>query len=682
MSAAPNPSAAPAAEGLIGGRYAVDPTRPLAGAGGGLPAFAAIDRIGGRSGLMAVAVRPDAPPRAHAFGVLGDLDLPLLAPLAHGVAAGPGGAPAAFVICPAPSGPPLWPEGQPSVKPMAEADLLFHLLRPAATALEALRQRGLTHRAIRPDNIFRGGAGAAVLGCAWTAPAALLQPAVLEPPYSAMCPPAARGEGSIADDVYALGATLLALALGRMPGAGLADDEMIRRKLALGSYAALTQDVRIPGGLADLLRGMLADEPEQRPLPAVLADPVGARGRRVAQRPVRTAQRALEIKGGPVFDTRSLALSLARDPGGGAKLLRMGVIEHWLRRGLDDAVLAARVEELVRQRNADGSADEGRANALLTMRAVAVLDPLAPLCWGGIVAWPDALGTLLAAEADRPEQERRAAGPIAPQVAMSRRLTDLIAAEALAEWGATRADDEQAGALRSKSRIYRTLLLRPGWSGGTPRLRYELNPLLPCRSPLLGGRLVVQLRELLPALEAAVRQTRPAAAGALLDRELTGFIAARQPAGLEQELAPLADGLAADRLALAQLRLLAALQAKLDAGPLPSLAVALAEAAKPALAGWRSKSRRAEKDAALARIADSGDLRALIAVLEDRAAREADAAGLRRAMAQAAQVDAELAALAQGAPARAGDARLLGREIAAALAMAAMAATGVAALLQ
>ena len=84
------------------------------------------------------------------------------------------------------------------------------------------------------------------------------QPTLFETPYTAMCEPAARGPGTIADDVYALGVLMMWLAAGKMPCEGMTDDEIIRAKLGMGGFAALSRDLRLSGFMNDLLSGMLA----------------------------------------------------------------------------------------------------------------------------------------------------------------------------------------------------------------------------------------------------------------------------------------------------------------------------------------------------------------------------------------------------------------------------------------
>ena len=395
--------------------------------------------------------------------------------------------------------------------------------------LEHLQARGMTHRGIRPDNVFQGAPGQPVMfGPCWATPPAMAQPALFEPPYSAMCLPAGRGDGSIADDVYALGVLLLCLALGRAPLAQLDDAAILRRKLELGTYAALAGDQRLPPIIGDLVRGMLAEDPEHRPTATLLLDPASARGRRVAARPPRRAQRPIIIAGSEVWDARSLAYALAREPDHGLNAVRGNAVEQWLRRGLADAQLAARVEELVRHRGLDRATNDGDGEAELVMRVIAVLDPLAPLCWRGVALWPDGIGTALAA----------AQGSDPDAVAW---IEEIILREETGNWAALRADRCDVAVLRVEARQQHSWLQQRGQGAGVPRLTYLLNPMMPCASPLLDGRWVARLSDLLPALEETAgrvdhRQTEP------VDAHVAAFISARLERRMDNDLSAQTGG--------------------------------------------------------------------------------------------------------------------------------------------
>jgi hypothetical protein len=590
-------------------------------------------------------------------------------PIAHGPAPTGSGRAAWFVICAAPPGPALWPAGTQAIRPWSEAELVARLLRPAAAALAALQAQHLTHRAVRPDNLFADPADgeSLALGCAWAGPPAALQPAAFEPPYVAMCPPAARGEGTIADDIYALGVTLLALALGRLPLAGLGDAAVVQRKLELGCFQALAGDARLPPMIADLVSGMLAQDPQHRPPPALLADPAAVRTRRVAARPPRRASRSLEVGGVAAWEARTLAYALARQPEQGMRMLRLGVVEHWLRRVLGDTTLAAKLEEAQRQRAAEAVGEDGVADLRLAMRAVALLDPLAPLCWNGLAVWPDGLGPALVAEQ---------AGK--PDLAMRGKVEQIIAAEATVAWLALRADEGKAAALRQEARHGWVLLRQQTWSGGPLRLAYALNPLLPCRSALLAATPVARLSELLPALEVAA--ARPEArALPPIDRDLAAFIAARHDAGSERELTALGEAGSPARAALLQLSVLAQLQREQRSGPLPGVAAWLVAAAAPALDNWRNRERRLDRQAALAAAVPAGDLSALLGILEDPPSLAADEQGYAEAAAAVRRIDAKLAEVAEATPARREAGLRLGQEIAAVIGLAAAMACAIAA---
>jgi len=640
-------------ETLIAGRYAVLPTQPMPEAGGGLPCFAAKDSHTGDTGLIAIQVRRDAPARSHALQMLVQPIDGLLTPLAHGPAPAPHGEAGYFVICPAPPGPPL--AGR--LRPWPEAALISFALRPIALTLEKLAGHNLTHRAIRLNNVFQGRYGQPlVLGPAWAAPPAMHQPCLFEPPYSATCHPAGRGDGSIADDVYALGVLLLTLALGRVPLAELDDTAILRRKLEFGSHAALVGDERLPPLISDLLRGMLAEDPEHRPTPLLLLDPGVARSRRVAARPPRRAQRPLAVGDVTVWDARTLAYALGTQFDQGTGALRSGTAVQWLRRSLGDAPTATHVDELVRNRIADSPREESRSDAMMVMRAVASIDPLAPLCWRGTALWPDGLGALLVTATADP--------------ALTTSLEDMVAAEAAANWGPLRPERCDLPTLRLEARQNRAWLATRGLAGGLPRLVYVLNPLLPCAGPLLADRWITRLSELPAAIEAAIAANPKAVP---LDFHLAAFIAARGDSRMEAETNAL-TGTIQNPVNLPELRLLAELQVRHHAGPMPALAAWIAGAAAPMVAIWANRPRRRELTERLKALAPAGQLLPMLALLEDPPGRSADSVGARLAAAELNRIDAELRAINAGAPQRRGTATRIGQEIAAGVGLVALAA--------
>ena len=638
---------------LIAGRYRLDTARPLPDAGGGLPTFAARDERAANAEMVAIQVARHAPPRARALQMLGEPIDGMLCPLAHGPAPGPLGEPGYFVVCTAPPGASL----AARVRPWPEHAVIELLLRPAALALDQLATRNITHRAIRLNNMFQGQRGQnVVLGAAWAAPPAMHQPALYEPPYVAMCAPASRGEGCVADDVYALGVLLLTLSLGRLPLAGLDDPAILRRKLDLGSHAALAGDERLPPIISDLVRGMLAEDPEHRPTPALLLDPAVARGRRVAARPPRRAQRPLSISETTVWNARTLAYAMATDPEQGLAALRGGTVVHWLRRGLGDATLAVRLEEFLRQRAGDTPAEEARSESVTLMRAIAVIDPLAPLCWRGIALWPDGIGPALAAA----HQNDRA---------LVARLEELVALEAIAIWGLARVERCDSALLRVEARQHRAWLTTRGLAGGLPRLGYLLNPLLPCGSPLLGKQWVGRLADLPAALEAAAVADPKAGP---IDGHIAAFVAARAERRLDVEANAL-TGVDGQAIGVAEIRLLAQLQMRFLPQPLPALAGLVAGKAGKLIDGWHSRAHRTHLAERLRIIAQSGMLAPMVALLEDPAGRRADMEGARLAAAELAQIDAELRQIGHGAAERNNIAERIGQEIAAAVGLAALA---------
>jgi hypothetical protein len=580
----------------------------------------------------------------------------LLTPVAHGLGPSIDGHPAWFVICRAPSGPPV----SSGLRPWPEAMLIEFVMRPIAAVLEQLLSRGITHRAIRPNNVFHSPPhGPVILGAAWSAPPAMYQPAVCETAYAAICHPAARGEGRIADDIYALGVLLLTLALGRLPLEGVDDKTIVNRKLELGDFAALTSGERLPPILSDLVRSMLAEDPQHRPDPARLHDPSGARGRRVAARPASRAQRPLKIGTITVWNNRTLALAMALDPAEALTAIQSGTLMYWLRRALGDSSLAVKLEDLVRQHTIDAPSDKETAHGMLMMRAIVDADNLMPMCWHGLAIFPDGLGPVLAVALEaEPELQSK--------------LQGIVVTEVQSAWGALREEHSPAGPQRLEARQRRAVLQIRGPAGGLPRLAYTLNPIIPCASALFGERWITNISELAPALDAVAAASLDAE---LLEPRIAAFIGARSERWLDREVQGLAnEGDRPDR-AFAQLRLLSELQVRYHAAPMKGLTAWVAARAQPLIDRWKNRERRAAVDEELKALAELGFIRPILELLLDQAGHAADSEGLRVARAELDQIDAELREISGSGQKRAAFALRLGQEIAAGMGLAAIATT-------
>ena len=224
-----------------------------------------------------------------------------------------------------------------SINPMQTDEIAKCILFPICQTLGLMSQRSMSHRGIRADNIYWDGGGrtSVILGdCVTTLPA-LMQPVIYEPVESAMTPPLARGAGSIRDDFYALGVTILVLATGRLPLVGVKDADVINAKLSRGSYAALMDGARPPFGLRELLRGLLSDDAEERWGQEQLEQWLAGGLRSTVQEARRGAvERPFEFAGKEYLNFRSLSQAFGENWEKAIKAIEDPAFVKWLKRGL------------------------------------------------------------------------------------------------------------------------------------------------------------------------------------------------------------------------------------------------------------------------------------------------------------------------------------------------------------
>ena len=510
------------------------------------------------------------------------------------------------------------------------AGLVQRVARVAAGALARLEQAGLTHRAINSFNIFPAG-DSVELGPFWSAPPAFAQPPVFEPIVSASCHRSGRGPGTIADDIYALGVTLLSLFIGEVPLAGVPDEEVLERKLWQGSAAALMRGHNLPSAFAELVGAMISDEPSQRPRPERLEGGVGVLGPNASSRRRINAALPLMIGEREVWTTTQLAWTTA---GSGDVVLRAllnGQVESWLRRGLNEIVLAERVESLVHPSGKAAAAPEGRdAEALFLARASTLLDAPSPVTWKGLRFLPDGLPGLLGAVVGGDEAFRAT-------------VTGLL-------------ESGVAGPQSCATRSFAADRPRPWSRFAIARLAYELNPSCACASTALAGRPAATIDALLRALEDASEGVQ----GPPLDAEMAAFIAAKQRS-------PVVSGELADERA--QLKVLAHFSVELRVNTLPNLARRLAPAMLRDIDAWPGTTGRARRQTRIEQVVRAGALAALHEMTSNTGEITRERGRQVEAHQKIQLLRLQQEALAKATAARLRDARHFGREAASVVAI-------------
>jgi eukaryotic-like serine/threonine-protein kinase len=616
---------------VVAGRYEIVAGAPAAQFGAhAVPAYCAIDRDRPADPHFALICAPELPPRQDLIEPLGALRIDeVMTPRAWGVIDWPPlGRRCTALVFEAPGGARLCDALGEALAPMAEDEVLNAVLPSALAGLKALAGMGITHRAIRPTNLHRrAGERRIVFGECVSAPPACAQPLLFETIESGLAQPTGRGAGSIADDLYALGATVVFLLAGRDPGNGLSDEQLLAEKINRGSFATLLGGTRPSVRMLELLRGLLADDPRERWTLPDLDGWLDLRRLTVKQTiPAKRAARPLELGGVAHLNVRALAGAIAADPAEAARSIRSGEFDAWLQRSLADPErIAAVAMALGETANADPATPERR----LAARVAMALDPRAPLRYGGFAVAIDGLGPALL------QAYRAGSGAATIAEAVMARLPQFW----LSVQSGGRPD--RSPQLKRLERL-RQLVddRRPGF--GIERLLYELNPGLHCLAPAIERDHVVAPDDLLAAIE------RACAAGRIgdlpVDRHIAAFVAARcRPAIQERH-----DGLASTdppQRGLATLQVLARLQQLYG----PAAPSALAERMRhglPAMVDrYRSQSRRVRLRAAIANLGGNANLAHMVALVASPGELRRDEQEFERAQHECAAIKHAMAAL-------------------------------------
>lgn len=638
---------------LVRERFMVFPGRPLPEFNSpNAMAYAAEDRRSGRP-VFALALSPDLPARLNAIqamkgqqfsGVLPliDYDFALWPPLQRQVV---------LVLFERPAGGRVVSSLDDTFTPMSDNDYQKVILKPLVQGMEELRGRGIVHRGIRPTNLFFMDAERTrpVFGECISAPPGYDQPPLCETIESAMAQPEGRGQGSYADDMYALGVTLLFLLIGRRPGSAKGND-MLRAKITMGSFTALAGEARFSLGMIELLRGLLIDTADIRwDLEGVKLWLAGRRLSPLLAKPEKRAQRAFRFCGAEVVSRRELAHMLAANWEQAAGPIMDGQVEVWLRRSLDEKGVAEAVADQVRAASFPISGGNGPTTDTVVARVCLLLDPQGPLRYKSARFFLDALGPMLAVATTQQKDVRA--------------IAECILREIPEGWfeAQTTFDPAFVQAL-SQVKVIRGYLRQSQPGFGVERCLYELNESLPCLSPLVLADFVLDIDDLLPALDTAAKRMDGKSWPA--DRHIIAFVAARFNFDVDKQINAL-NSTQADTSALGLLSLLAVLQWRLGPEALHGLSGWIGGLVSPIINSYHNREVRRRLEREVPKLVRKGSLPDLYNTLDDVEERQKDLDGFAWAKAEYAGAEQEILDLENDTTTRDAQAQRVGQQSAA-----------------
>lgn len=560
-------------------------------------AFVARDLLGASDSVYALVVSDSLPCREGILGrLIGARSRGLFDVIDFGTVVWNDGWRRLAIIIERPAGPALMPDLAAIERPMPLTELIDRVFAPAVDGISNLAQLKITHRGIRPSNLFkrRGSLPEYAFGDFYTGPPGAAQPAMFETIESAMSLPLGRGAGNMSNDIFSLGVTLLMLHLGRNPVAHMNEADLMAARLANGSFTTLLGSEPVTGAFRDLLRGMLHDDRDQRWTIDDLATWIRERrGRIFVVKKAERALRPLALDGQKFYACRPLALQLMTRWRTASLAEKKVELVNWLTRSIEEQSYVTAIAQAFDWRWAmSRKSVPGGAEAGINARIGVALDRRAPIRYKSLAAFIDGMGPVVAASMTEPERLREISE------LMIQQLPEF--AIMLTSGGD---DTEMVGVIESFRRVGRAFAEnRPGQSA--ERALYELNPVYPCQSQLISTERVTDIAGLLPALE-RVAARHPHSLP--VDRHIVGFIAAHFAFVSEEIYVLLASPPSTVSHIFGVVGLIAALQAKLGPRSLPQLAHWLAPALRPVIDSFHRRVTRSRLESALPAVLDDGD---------------------------------------------------------------------------
>jgi serine/threonine protein kinase len=490
------------------------------------------------------------------------------------------------------------------------------IISPLSLALQQLQDAGISHGSINPENVFFGTIP--VLGDCISEPCGLSQPFYFEPLERMQAAPSGKGDGNGSQDFYALAVLTVYLMFGPQHFAPFTTENMPRLILRDGALPIITRNRDCPEIFYEFFRGMFTQNSDERWNNRSLRPWLeGKRYNMLNMPPPTETSRPFDLGKYQIHSKRELAHVLHTRWNDVIDSLVGGQLPHWVALYLRSKELAENLTRIARALESPNSKQNDSQIYELLARTVMQFDAQGPIRFKDLSMHVDGAGGLCANLIHENAQDQL------------QLLTRFINFSMVDFWVETQRTYEES---KTRGRDYvmpsaikhfisqfdrlRQMGRNTGLGFGIERMLYELNPDLPCLSPMLKRWHVTTLEGLLRRLD----ELAPTLSNTEdpIDDHIAAFICSKLSIQHEVRLHNLDNSpLLKSQRSLLALQLLSKAQLRAGNIKLPGLSHWLALRILPLIDNVRSTTMRQRLKGALAREANTGKLEPIADVLVD-----------------------------------------------------------------
>lgn len=504
--------------------------------------------------------------------------------------------------------------------PLSVDICVTRFLRPMVKMISIYNNLSLTHRAISPMNLFVDYSGRHpdfIMGQCVSDPAGTVQPLLIENITCGLADSKGRGSETIANDIYALAAMTVILLHGRIPMSDKSDDHIIRKKLRVGSYAAIVEGCPLPPPMVEPIRGMLNDDPNER---WSLKDIESwAQGRQVNPK-----QYFIFVKGKVPFhmernvchSRHDLAYELGINWEEGLEYTGKIELSNWVKRSLNDEEGGKTLQNLQTQSGGIHASPSGNNHSNLA-RIISVLDPLGPLRMEGLSFTPTGLGLMTLHHLNDRKNTNI--------------LKNTIYQELLKFWYRYHIYHHATyTSVIHEINLALHAISQERSEYGVERILYNLNEDLPCLSKFFNNYHVFGLEYFMDVIEKELA-AKSGNFNFHIDRHMIAYIAVHHRHVAPNLLRQATDIYDRPRYVMAQVNVLSILQKEYGKKPYPAICHAICTMLDIVVKQFKNLKLQERTYKRLANQCDFGDIAALLSIIDDTKIRRQDGHAYKQA---------------------------------------------------